>query len=234
MLGLDGTLIDIATGPEQGTIAADVFIGHGNAITGGGADIVYAATGGTIDTGVTLTYGDKLIYNDAPQGTGTVIGDVQKVNLTVSGTTDAVGTTTTDPTVPSNTINTNVIDFDPTWIFSNAASSTYGDAQNISLSATGGSNIFSGSSSTITDNESISNNTIETGSNTIAASGNAYGIANSITLSATDGFYSAPTGSADQTSISHNTFQAGGNTLTGNSGSSEFSLWRHKNHLIDY
>jgi hypothetical protein len=226
VLALDGTVIDQATGTVKGTTDANVIVGHGNKILGGGNDITYTAKDGMVETPVNVSYGDKLIYIDAPGKLGSVTGDVENVKFLANGVTENISTDPLPSPLPtplpsadfSNKMSSNVIDFGDTWIFSNAASSTYGNAQNISMNVVGGTNIFS--NGIIKDNQNVNNNKITSGDNTITASGDIFGVAENVSLNAKDGFYSAASGSTAQASISNNIFQAGGNSLTANSGSS--------------
>jgi len=227
VVALNAPVTDLFGVAESGSTAAGVFIGNGGGVTGGGADISDSASGGVTPSPTSVTYGDMLIYNNisplAIPSTAAIIGDVQNVTLSAQGSSDVIGSTLNPPTDPSNTIeaaHNPLIDFGATWIFSNASSTTYGNAQNITISATGSTDIYGGSG-VITDNQDIIYNTIQSGNNTITASHTIDGVADHITITATDGFYSAGSGSTEQVSISHNTFQAGSNTLTSNPGSPE-------------
>ncbi|MCE3231083.1 MAG: hypothetical protein K0R52_1011, partial [Alphaproteobacteria bacterium] len=219
VIALDAPITDQATGTITGSTAAGIFIGHGNEIIGGGADLSRVATHNhNIGTG-NFSYGDKVIYNNATTGTGTVTGDIENLTFSAQGTTS----------VAAGFIDVagNNVTFSETWIFSNAASSTYGDAQNISLNATGGVNVYGDSllifGVEIFDIERVVANTVRTMGNTIFSSGDAFGIAQHISLTATDGFYASGTSGKTQTvSIANNDVirSLAGNTLTGNSGGS--------------
>jgi hypothetical protein len=222
VIALDAPVTNQATGTEIGSTAAGVFIGDGNTIVGGGNNIAYTATGGTTSTPTNQTFGDKVIY-DVGQGTGTITGDVANVILTTQGVIDDVSTASA-PSNLSNTLqeinNVPLVDFNPIWIFSNIASPTYGNAQNIDITATGGTNIFSPTA--ITEQQIIEGIFVESSPNTITASGDIYGDAQNLSVTATDGFYSAPTGSSQGNSISSsNGYKGGGNQLTGTGNSSQ-------------
>ncbi|MDF3033194.1 MAG: hypothetical protein K0R76_148 [Alphaproteobacteria bacterium] len=216
VIALDAPITDQATGTIAGSTAAGIFIGHGNEIIGGGADLSFVATDNQNIQFGNASYGDKVIYNNAPTGTGTVTGDVVNLTLSAQGTTsvaagfiEALGNTVT---------------FSETWVFSNAASSTYGDTQNISLNATGGVNVHGASllifGTEIFDIERVVGNTVSTGGNTIFSSGDAFGVAQHISLAATNGFYASEISGKTQTvTIDNNVIgSAARNTLTGNSG----------------